>query len=192
MFTGIVEELGTVKEISHQKNLSILKLQAKKVLAGTKLGDSILVNGVCLTVTDKKPSILTFEIMRETVVKTTLATLRKNDPVNLERAMSVKSRFHGHFVTGHVDCVGAIKQRVDLKNYTELRIENPRLIRKFIVAQGSICLDGVSLTVGHIGKDEFSVYLIPFTKKITTLGERNRGEELNIEADLLAKYVLNW
>ena len=190
MFTGIIEELGKVKKLNPKVNLFVLKVAAKEVLAGTKKGDSIAVNGVCLTVANIKHNILTFDIMKETILRTTLKNLKANDRVNLERALTVDSRFSGHFVTGHIDDIGRIKKRIARANYTELDIETDEVFPRFIVPKGSISVDGVSLTVGKVNKNSFSVYLIPFTKKATTLGFKSLGDMVNIEIDILAKYIL--
>lgn len=190
MFNGIVEEIGTVDALERRKNLSVLKVRARKVLQGTKLGDSIAVTGVCLTVTDKNKNVLAFDMMRETVNKTSLGRLRRGDKVNLERALKAGGRVSGHFVTGHIDSVGRIEQKIAEKNYEELSIRLPKGLGKYIVPKGSVALDGISLTVGRVGKGRFSVYLIPFTKKVTTLGAKKKGDSVNIETDILAKYLI--
>ncbi|MBI5024320.1 MAG: riboflavin synthase [Candidatus Omnitrophica bacterium] len=191
MFNGIVEEIGIVDALERRKNLSVLKVRACKVLQGTKPGDSIAVEGVCLTVTKKKKNILAFDMMRETVNKTLLGQLRRGDKVNLERALKAGSRVSGHFVTGHIDRVGRVEQRIVEANYEELSIRLPKGLGKYIVPKGSVALDGVSLTVGKVSKDRFSVYLIPFTRQVTTLGVKKKGDPVNIETDILAKYILN-
>lgn len=191
MFTGIVEEIGTVEDIQVRKNLSILHLRAKKVLPGIKRGDSVAVNGVCLTVSDMKKNILFFDIMRETLLQTTLGYLRPRDQVNLERALRAADRLSGHFVTGHVDGVGVIQKRISRPNDTELRISFKKKLRPYLVTKGSVCVDGISLTVGKVAKDFFSVYLIPFTKRVTTLGFKKEGDKINLETDILAKYVFD-
>ena len=191
MFNGIVEEIGVVDALDRRKNLSVLKVRARKVMSGTKPGDSIAVEGVCLTVTEKKKNILAFDMMRETVNKTSLGRLRRGDKVNLERALKAGARVSGHFVTGHIDDVGRVEQRIVEANYEELSIRLPKGLGKYIVPKGSVALDGVSLTVGKVGKDRFSVYLIPFTKQVTTLGSKKKGDRVNIETDILAKYILN-
>jgi riboflavin synthase len=190
MFTGIVEELGQVAGIVHTKNLAVLMVKTRKILKGTKIGDSVAINGVCLTVTEKKRDCLSFDIMLETLRCTTLGGLAIKDYVNLERALKAGDRLSGHFVTGHVDCISKIYGRVQTKNYTELKFTIPRNLRKYIVPKGSICIDGVSLTVGAVTPDGFSVYLIPFTSNITTLGEKQTGDQVNVEVDILAKYIL--
>ncbi|MDO8580054.1 MAG: riboflavin synthase [Candidatus Omnitrophota bacterium] len=191
MFTGIIEEIGTVDQIIHQRNLSALAVRARKVSTGTKLGDSIAVDGVCLTVIKRASGKLVFEMMQETLEKTTLKGLRPKDQVNLERALKVGDRWGGHFVTGHADQVGAIQQRIERKNYTQLVIGLDKKIAKYIVPKGSVCLDGISLTVGEVHKGTFSVFLIPFTKQMTTLGHKKSGDRVNIETDILAKYIIN-
>lgn len=191
MFNGIVEEIGVVDALERRRNLSVLKVRARKVLQGTKLGDSIAVEGVCLTVTDKKKDVLAFDMMRETLDKTSLGRLRRGEKVNLERALKAGGRVSGHFVTGHVDDVGRIEGKVTAANYTELSVRLPSGLGKYIVPKGSVALDGVSLTVGKAGKKHFSVYLIPFTKQVTTLGAKKKGDWVNIETDILAKYLFN-
>ena len=191
MFTGIIEEMGIVEGIVSKKNLSVLMVRAKKVLKGVKRGTSIAVNGVCLTVTNIKRDVLMFDIMRETLLKTNLGTLRPRSCVNLERALKANGRIDGHFVSGHVDDMGKVTARITGENYTELRISFRKDLMKYIVPKGSVCLDGVSLTVGEVKKAYFSVYLIPFTLEVTTLGEVKKGDKINIETDILAKYILN-
>ena len=155
------------------------------------LGDSIAVNGVCLTVTNVREDILTFDIMRETLIKTNLGTLQPKSRVNLERALKANGRIDGHFVSGHVDDLGRIIARITGENYTELRIGIKKSLMKYIAPKGSVCLDGVSLTIGEVKKTYFSVYLIPFTLEVTTLGAMKKGDKVNIETDILAKYILN-
>ena len=191
MFNGIVEEIGIVDALERRKNLSALKVRARKVLQGTKPGDSIAVEGVCLTVTEKKKNILAFDMMRETVSKTSLGQLRRGDKVNLERALKAGVRVSGHFVTGHIDGAGRVEQKIAEANYGELSIRLPKGLGKYIVPKGSVALDGVSLTVGKVGKGRFSVYLIPFTTRVTTLGAKKKGDWVNIETDILAKYLLS-
>ena len=190
MFTGIVEDIGVVKKISHQKNLSVLEIEARKALSGTKAGDSIAVNGVCLTVIKKKLNGFIFDIMKESLAKTSVGALQAKDLVNLERAVKASGRFSGHFVTGHVDGVGKIKSIKSSKNYREIVVGLSQDLMKYIVPKGSVCIDGVSLTVGKIARGFFSVYLIPFTLKVTTLGRKQAGDVVNIETDILAKYIL--
>lgn len=191
MFTGIIEEMGVVEGITSKKNLSVLKVRAKKVLGGTSQGTSIAVNGVCLTVTKRKKDVLEFDIMRETLLKTNLGALNPKAHVNLERALKANGRIDGHFVSGHVDDMGKIKAVVTGENYTELQISMKKSLMKYIVPKGSVCLDGVSLTIGDVRGSDFSVYLIPFTLEVTTLGAMSKNDKVNIETDILAKYILN-
>ena len=191
MFNGIVEEIGIVENINSKRNLSTFKVRVKKILKGVKPGASIAVDGACLTVTGIKSNVLTFDVMRESLLKTTLGSLKIKGKVNLERALMANGRIDGHFVTGHVDRVGVIKNKVTKANYTEFKISMTKDLARYIVPKGSICLDGVSLTVGEVKKSYFSVYLIPFTKQVTTLGFKKKGDKVNIETDILAKYILN-
>ena len=190
MFTGIIEELGVVQKITAKKNLLVLSIKAKKI-RGMKPGASVSVNGVCLTVTSLAKGVLSFDVMKETIENTALKDLKPRVYVNLERAMTPQSRFGGHFVTGHTDCVGTITACVRQKHYLELQIATKKDFLRFIVAKGSVCVDGVSLTVGKVQKSYFSVHLIPFTLKVTTLGFKNVGDKVNIETDILAKYILS-
>ena len=190
MFSGIVEEKGTIQGIKKKENLYVLTIKTSNVYRGTKSGDSVSVDGVCLTVTQKKGSELTFDLMKETLDATKLKHAKAGGKVNLERALKVNSRLGGHFVTGHIDGVGKLTKIVTLPNYVEWRIAVDKSLKRYIVPKGSASLDGVSLTVGEVKKSYFSVYLIPHTLEVTTFGEIKVGDELNIETDLLAKYIL--
>lgn len=191
MFTGLIEEKGQVEALEKKSNLFVLEISAPKILRGTKKGDSIAVNGVCLTVVQiKKSRSLSFEIMKETIETTTLKDLKPNSLMNLERALKAGSRVGGHFVTGHVDGMGTIQKIVKQKNYMEFQISIHKNLKRFLVPKGSIAVDGVSLTVGQVKSAFFSIYLIPYTLKITTLGIKKEGDRVNIETDLLAKYIL--
>ena len=191
MFSGIVEEPGVVTKIVHKKNLNIISVKVKAVHRGTKIGDSISVDGVCLTVTHKANAVLTFDIMLETIRKTTLRYAQPGTRVNLERALKVSDRISGHFVSGHVDGVGVITDRITKENYEEFWVAVPKQLARYVVPKGCACIDGISLTVGEVGAARFSVYIIPHTLKVTTLGLKNEGDKVNIETDLLAKYVLS-
>jgi len=191
MFNGIIEETGTIEGIIKKKNLSVLKVRANKVLAGVKNGASIAVNGVCLTVSGVKKGVINFDVMRESLLRTTLGTLKAKSRVNLERALKANGRIDGHFVTGHVDAVGVIKNKISKTNYTKLVIGMTKELAKHIVSKGSVCIDGISLTVGTVNRSAFSVYLVPFTKDVTTIGLKKKGDHVNIETDILAKYILN-
>jgi len=191
MFSGIIEEKGIIKKIDFKKNLFVLTLEARKVHQGTKIGDSIAVDGVCLTVVQKKGRALSFDVMKETIEKTTLKYLKSGSPVNLERALQVNDRLGGHFVQGHIEGVGVIKDKVTLKNYVEFRISIDKKLIRYVVAKGSVCIDGISLTVGEVQGTTFSIYIIPHTLEVTTLGSKTRGDKVNIETDILARYILN-
>ncbi len=191
MFTGIVEEQGTVTALIRRENLFVLSVKADKIAVGIKNGDSVCVNGVCLTVTGRKGKVLSFDMMKETLLATTLGDVKRGDCVNLERAMKADGRFGGHFVTGHVDSVGIINRIVKLPNYVEFEITLPKKFMRYLVAKGSVTLDGISLTVGKVSKNTFCVYLIPATLKITTFGQKKHGDHLNVETDILARYILS-
>jgi len=194
MFTGIVEELGVVQAVEEKTNLFVLSLKAPKIARGIKLGESVAVDGVCLTVAKAKAGVLSFDMMKETLDKTTLGRLKRGSKVNLERAMQSGSRFGGHFVTGHVDGLGKITHILYDKNYLEFQIEIAASLKKFIVAKGSICINGISLTVGATRRVaptfNFSVYMIPFTMQVTTTADKKVGDVVNVEVDILARYVL--
>jgi len=189
MFTGIIEEIGTIENIAREANLIRLAIRAKKITSATKLGDSTAIDGVCLTVTRKTKSVLRFDVVEETLLKTTLGALHKGSRVNLERALLSTTRISGHFVTGHIDGVGAIIKKVTKDNYVKLEIAAPKNLYRYIVPKGSIAIDGISLTVGEVKKNYFAVYLIPFTERVTTIGFKKKGDRVNIETDMLAKYV---
>jgi len=190
MFSGIVEEKGVVESVVKKQNLFTMTVKARKVLPGTKIGDSIAVNGVCLTVTKKTAGRVTFDLMKETLESTTLKHARTGKAVNLERALKVNSRLGGHFVSGHVDGVGKLLKIVNLPNYVEWQLQLDKSLAKYLAPKGSVCIDGVSLTIGWVADNSFSIYLIPHTLEVTTFGEKKPGDELNIETDLLAKYIL--
>lgn len=189
MFTGIVEEIGTIKKLEQRQNLVVLSIVAEKVLAGTTNGSSIAVDGVCLTVTHMEDGVLTFDVMQETLRATALGGRREGDPVNLERAVRADGRLDGHIVSGHVDRVEALNQRIGGENYLELRFSMDASINKYIVPKGSVTINGVSLTVGEVTADEFTVYIIPVTEKYTNLGSLNENESVNVEVDILARYI---
>lgn len=190
MFTGIIEEKGRVRKFVHRENLATLTIEARKVLPGTKVGDSVAVNGVCLTVSARRGKWLSFDLMRETLAVATFRDIKDGDFVNLERAMKTDSRFGGHFVTGHIDGIGLLSGITALPNYLEYEVKPPKSLLRYLVPKGSVCLDGVSLTVGKVKKGMFSVYLIPLTLNVTTLGDKKEGDHLNIETDILARYLL--
>ncbi|MBQ6056867.1 MAG: riboflavin synthase [Treponema sp.] len=189
MFTGIVEETGIVDGLELNSNSALIKIRAEKVLEGTKTGDSIAVNGVCLTVTDIKGSTFTADIMAETMRRTNLGSLKKGQKVNLERAMAADGRFGGHIVSGHIDGTGVISKIRDEQNARWIYIKAPAGILHLIVQKGSIAIDGISLTVAYLDDESFAVSLIPHTQKETTLAGKKTGDTVNLENDIIAKYT---
>jgi len=190
MFTGIIECIGTIKKIETKKNLLVFGIDLGGLAKKVYLGDSVSVSGVCLTATSKKANVVSFDLMKETIEKTSLKFLSVGGKVNLELALQAGSRMGGHFVTGHVDEVAVIKGIFQEKNWVSLRLSCSKEQRKYFVPKGSVTVDGISLTVGQVGKDYFEVYLIPYTLKVTTLGLKKQGDCVNIETDILAKYLL--
>ncbi|MCR5171789.1 MAG: riboflavin synthase [Treponema sp.] len=189
MFTGIVEELGTVSGLELNSNSASIKIQASKVLEGTKIGDSIAVNGVCLTVTDIKGSTFTADVMAQTMRCTNLGSLKNGQKVNLERAMAAGSRFGGHIVSGHIDGTGVISKIQNEQNAKWVYIKAPADILRLIVQKGSIAIDGISLTVAYLDDQSFAVSLIPHTQEETTLAAKKSGDTVNLENDIIAKYT---
>lgn len=189
MFTGIVEEIGTVVDFEASQNVLRIKVQASKVLEETYLGDSISTNGVCLTVTDIGKNYFYADVMGETVRRSNLGSLKKGDKVNLERAMAAGSRFGGHIVSGHIDGKGKITSYGKEGNAVWITIDADREILKYIVEKGSIAIDGISLTVAYVDEKKFKVSIIPHTSEETTLLKKKIGEEVNLECDVIGKYV---
>ncbi|MFD2767744.1 riboflavin synthase [Micromonospora eburnea] len=190
MFTGIVEELGEVIRTTETGGDSALvAVRGPLVTSDARHGDSIAVNGVCLTVVDVDGDVFTADVMGETLRRTALGALRPGDPVNLERAAALNSRLGGHLVQGHVDGVGEILSREPAEQWETVRFRLPASLSRYVVEKGSITVDGVSLTVAGVGDDWFAVGLIPTTLKLTTLGAKGVGDPVNLEVDVLAKYV---
>lgn len=189
MFTGIVEELGTVLGIAQGNHSAVLKIGAQKVLQNTKIGDSIAVNGTCLTVTQIGEDFFSADVMHETLNRSSLARLTRGAPVNLERAMAADGRFGGHFVAGHIDGMGEICRirRDDTAIWFTIRVK-PELM-PYIVEKGSIAIDGISLTVAAVTQTDFSVSAIPHTVSQTVLKIRREGDSVNVEVDIIGKYV---
>jgi riboflavin synthase len=185
MFTGIVEEIGTVKTTGAPK----LTIQAVKILDGTKPGDSIAVNGTCLTVTEIKKQSISFDIMPETVKRTNINSLHYGDHVNLERALLAQGRFGGHFVQGHIDDIGKVIKLKSEGNAIIMTVSAASGAMRYIVEKGFISVDGVSLTVIACDNFSFSVSLVESTRKQTTLGMMKHGSQVNLEVDILAKYI---
>ena len=189
MFTGIVEELGEVSGRQQSRASSVLTVKGEKVMAGLQEGDSVAVNGVCLTVARIFPAAFYADVMPETLRKTNLHLLKNGEKVNLERALPVGGRFGGHFVSGHIDGTGKIMAEKKEANALLIKISAPAGVMNYLIPKGSIAVDGISLTVVDLGDDFFSVSLIPHTAKYTTLGYKKPGDSVNLEADLLGKYV---
>ncbi|MCX7780053.1 MAG: riboflavin synthase [Negativicutes bacterium] len=189
MFTGLVEELGRVRTLAKGAKSARLTVAASVVTADLKLGDSIAVNGTCLTVVEFGKTWFTADIMPETVKRTVLRDLKPDDMVNLERTLKVGDRLGGHIVSGHIDGVGVIITRQTEDNAIIVKIKADPSIMRYIIPKGSIAIDGISLTVVECGVDWFSVSLIPHTAKLTTLGYKKIGEAVNLETDIIGKYV---
>ena len=188
MFTGIIEELGIVKAISRKGRLILLSLQADKIIPDAKIGDSIAVNGVCLTVVKIEARTLSFDLLEETARLTNLGKLRVGEKVNLERSLKIGERLSGHFVTGHIDCAGIIRGKSHKSGNLCFEIALPAEFLKFIVPKGSVAVDGISLTVVNKHSNAFTVYVIPHTLQNTTLSFKGPSAQVNIETDILAKY----
>ncbi|WNI33120.1 riboflavin synthase [Streptomyces sp. ITFR-6] len=189
MFTGIVEELGEVTAVENLGDSSRFRLRGPVVTEGAKHGDSIAVNGVCLTVVDHGGQEFTADVMAETLNRSSLGALRAGSRVNLERPMAVGGRLGGHIVQGHVDGTGRIVERKPSENWEIVKVSLPAELTRYVVEKGSITVDGVSLTVVDAGPDYFTISLIPTTLALTTLGHKEPGDPVNLEVDVIAKYV---
>jgi riboflavin synthase len=190
MFTGIVEELGRVAAIQVLPDNAIrITIEGPTVLSDANLGDSICVNGVCLTVAEQNGDQFTADVMSETINRTTIGDLLAGSQVNLERPVTLATRLGGHLVQGHVDAVGTVSAREHSENWDVVTITPPKELLKYVVEKGSITIDGTSLTVSAVTDSTFSVSLIPATLEKTTLGIRQIGDRVNLEVDVLAKYV---
>lgn len=189
MFTGIIEEIGVVKQLKRSSIASSVVVKADTVLKDIHLGDSISVNGVCLTVIKYDNSYFEADVMNETFKRSTIKDLKGGDKVNLERAMTIDKRFGGHMVYGHVDGVGIIKRVRTDDNAIVYTIKANDEILKYIIAQGSVAIDGISLTVTDVTSHDFSVSIIPHTREVTVLKYRNIGNAVNIENDCIGKYI---
>jgi riboflavin synthase len=190
MFTGIVEELGEVVRLAETgADSALVAVRGPVVTSDARHGDSIAVNGVCLTVVDVDGDVFTADVMGETLHRSALGGLRPGDPVNLERAATLGTRLGGHLVQGHVDAVAEITGREPAEQWETVRFSLPASIARYAVEKGSITVDGVSLTISEISDDAFAVGLIPTTLKLTTLGHKKIGDLVNLEVDVVAKYV---
>jgi riboflavin synthase len=189
MFTGLIEEMGTVRARRDVDGAVLLTVAATAVTAGLTSGDSVSVAGVCLTVTDPQADGFVADVMPETLRRTTLGRLTPGAPVNLERAVAVGARLGGHSVQGHVDGVGVVRRREPGARWDVLEIELPATLSRYVAEKGSIAVEGVSLTVTQVSHDSFGIALIPTTLAATTLGTLAVGDEVNLEVDVVAKYV---
>ena len=189
MFTGLIEEVGSVIAVGASKNGNRLKIAAQRVTKRIRRGDSLAVNGCCLTLSSHRGEELVFDLLDETIARTNLKKLRQKQPVNLERAVAGMERFGGHFVQGHIDCVSPViayqKSGVDFR----LEIELPKAFAHYVACKGSIAVNGISLTVAEVLPKSFVVWIIPYTKAHTNLDQVQVGDAMNLEFDILAKYV---
>lgn len=191
MFTGIVQEIGAVTHFSRYQKSQNLSVRSKVIFKSSKIGDSISVNGACLTITKIKLDVLTFDLLPETVNLTNLGLLKVGDCVNLEESLRTGDKVSGHFVTGHIDCMGAVKKKGIVKNNHFFEITIPSKFINFLTPKGSVSIDGISLTIVDVFRNSFTVYIIPHTLNNTILGKKGPSKKVNIEFDMLAKYALN-
>ena len=189
MFTGIVEEVGVIKSIRRGSSSAVLEIAAKTVLEDIHLGDSIAVNGVCLTATSFTGGSFTADVMHETLDRSSLAALRPGSRVNLERAMAANGRFGGHIVAGHVDGVGTVVKTERDDNAVWYTIAAGPEVLRYVVEKGSVTIDGISLTVARVDADSFAISAIPHTVAVTVLRDRKPGDKVNLETDIIGKYV---
>jgi riboflavin synthase len=190
MFTGLIDEVGKIVAVpASDRGGTQLQIAAPRIAKTTRSGDSVAVNGCCLTLTSRRGNRLTFDLLAETIARANLKKLRRNDPVNLERALPAEGRLGGHFVQGHIDCVSPIvafdKKRADFR----LVVELPGEFAQYVVRKGSIALNGISLTVADVFPKSFVVWIIPYTRRHTNLDRAQAGDLVNVEFDILAKYV---
>ena len=194
MFTGIIEGLGNIVSFDKKTNnrsAAKMKINIGKIAKGLKIGDSVAINGVCLTAVSISKGITEFEMVGETIKKTNLGSLERGDKVNIERSLKIGERLEGHFVLGHVDGVGIISKIEKQSNQIQIWIKLPKELSKHVIKKGSITVDGISLTVVDVLKDQFSVSIIPHTMQITNLSYKKVGDKVNIETDILGKYILS-
>ncbi|MCK9618723.1 MAG: riboflavin synthase [Lentimicrobiaceae bacterium] len=189
MFTGIIEEIGTLKAISHGQRSATLEISALKVLEGSRVGDSIAVNGICLTVTSIGKGSFIVDAMPETLGRSNLGSLQTGSKINLERALRLGDRLGGHLVSGHIDGEGIIFSFREDDNAIRIRITANQSLLRYIIEKGSVAVDGISLTVTHVDDKSFEVSVIPHTKNETTLCGKRPGERVNLETDMIGKYI---
>jgi len=189
MFTGIIEELAIVKSVNKRSSGARISIESKLCSSDAKIGDSISLSGSCLTIVSIDNGILSFDVSSETLKKSTLANIKPDDMVNLERSLRADSRMGGHFITGHIDCVGELLLKKPEGEFIELSVRIPDEFMLFIAEKGSIAIDGISLTVNSIKKSDITLMIIPHTLENTTLKYKKHSQKLNIETDILAKYI---
>jgi riboflavin synthase len=189
MFIGIIEELGRIKGIVKKSGNTGLAIEGKITLEEAKIGDSISVNGTCLTIAEIKKNLFRVDVSPETLRSTNLGELRIGDRVNLERAARLSDRIGGHIVTGHVDSIGIIREKRTHGDSSFYRIEAPKEVLRYVVLKGSIAVDGISLTITDLTESDFGLVIIPHTSTITTMGFKKVGDKVNLEVDILGKYV---
>jgi riboflavin synthase len=189
MFTGIIVELGEVAAIERRKGVTHLSLNSKEVINDAKIGDSISVNGTCLTLVEIKGSSMRFDLSDETLRSTNLGLLKPGNRVNLESSLRPDSKLGGHFVSGHVDGTGRIRSKTEIGDTFKIEIEIPEKVMHFLVEKGSVAVDGISLTVVDILRDSFTIVIIPHTARLTTMGFKCPGDTVNVEVDIIGKYV---
>lgn len=189
MFTGIIEEIGQIESVQKGSKSAVLHIRCNEVLDGTRVGDSIAVNGVCLTVTSMNNRGYTADVMAETLERSSLGSLKSGSRVNLERAMPADGRFGGHIVAGHIDGTGTIVEISKDETAVWYRVRTEPDILRYIVEKGSITIDGISLTVARVSREDFSVSIIPHTQGNTTLADRRTGDIVNLETDIIGKYI---
>ena len=192
MFTGLIEEIGEITQFKINQDFALLSIKAQKILTNVQIGDSISVNGICMTVNDFNSTQFNADIMKTTLEKTNLIYKKIGSKVNLERAMQLQSRIGGHLISGHIDCCGKITNIQKLQNNKIIEIETLESLKKYIIPQGSIAVDGISLTIDQVTTTGFTVSIIPYTMKETTLSFSKVGDLVNLEADLIGKYVQNY
>jgi riboflavin synthase len=189
VFTGLIIELGEIAAIDRRAQNAQLAIKGRKILEDIAIGDSIAINGVCLSVTTVKGDVISFDVSGETLKSTNLDQLKRGDKVNLEPSLRPNSKMGGHFVSGHVDGIGRIRSRRTEGNAERIEIESPADVLKYLVQKGSVSVDGISLTVVDVLKDAFTLVIIPHTASLTTIGFKKVGDTVNLEPDILAKYV---
>lgn len=189
MFTGVIVELGEVSAVKKRGGITHFSLNSREIIKDAEIGDSISVNGTCLTLVEIKGATMRFDLSDETLSSTNLGLLKPGDLVNLEPSLRADSKLGGHFVSGHVDGTGRIKSKAEIGDTFKIDIEVPEKVIHFLVEKGSVAVDGISLTVVDILKDSFTVVIIPHTARLTTMGFKGPGDTVNVEVDIIGKYV---